>query len=60
MKDPMTDPVCGMRVQDESIVAVHEGRQYAFCSTHCQQKFIAAPATFLQPRADHEKKGCCK
>lgn len=59
MKDPMTDPVCGMQVQDAGISTTHAGTQYAFCSTACQQKFITDPGAYLDPKADPEKKGCC-
>ncbi len=36
------DPVCGMKVNDNSsIKVVKDGKEYFFCSTHCRDKFIA-------------------
>lgn len=35
------DPVCGMKVNDNSsIKVVKDGKEYFFCSTHCRDKFI--------------------
>ena len=46
----MTDPVCGMAVAHPSPdrVIAHNGVTYGFCSTHCLQRFKAAPDSFLQ------------
>ncbi|MBL6748912.1 MAG: heavy metal translocating P-type ATPase [Nevskia sp.] len=44
------DPVCGMAVNPAS--ARHQdyaGRTYYFCSTKCQDKFIAAPEQYAKP-----------
>lgn len=50
--DPMTahDPVCGMTVDPGKAVATanHAGQAYYFCSTHCQQKFVADPSQYLK------------
>ena len=39
------DPMCGMRLSEEEVVAVYEyfGRTYVFCSTECRDLFAAAP-----------------
>jgi Cu+-exporting ATPase len=46
---PVTDPVCGMRVQPESAAAQveHAGRTYHFCSRRCAERFRANPDAFL-------------
>ena len=46
-QDPDTakDPVCGMTVEKiTSLHAEREGETFYFCSDHCRQKFLAAPA----------------
>lgn len=44
------DPVCGMHVAEDSrFSATHSGKQYWFCSTHCQTKFSQAPEHYLAP-----------
>ncbi|MDQ2883876.1 MAG: permease [Actinomycetota bacterium] len=42
------DPVCGMQVETAAAPAkaVHGGRQFSFCSDHCQARFTAAPHRF--------------
>ncbi|EDY18116.1 heavy metal translocating P-type ATPase [Chthoniobacter flavus Ellin428] len=52
-----TDPVCGMQVTAESAAghAEFKGETYYFCSTHCQRKFEADPATFVK-----ESHSCCE
>ena len=42
------DPVCGMEVDVAAPAAtlLHEGTTYLFCSTHCLEKFKAAPDSF--------------
>ncbi|HWI23879.1 MAG TPA: heavy metal-binding domain-containing protein, partial [Lysobacter sp.] len=44
------DPVCGMQVDPATTPhhAQHEGREYAFCSAGCRQKFIAQPQRYVQ------------
>ena len=44
---PLTDPVCGMTVTESSGHTLqHEGHTYYFCSSKCQDKFVAHPAQF--------------
>jgi len=45
----VTDPVCGMQVDPATslLTAEHKGTTYHFCSTRCQQRFIAEPARYL-------------
>ena len=48
----VTDPVCGM-VLDESTAAAsfgHRGEVFCFCSRKCLEVFQADPEAFLQPR----------
>ena len=47
------DPVCGMSVDPHmaSHRAEHAGRTWYFCSARCQERFVAAPASFLGERA---------
>ena len=43
--DHTNDPVCGMIV--DKATALHAEREeeiFYFCSEHCRQKFLAAPA----------------
>ena len=45
---PSLDPVCGMRVAENSEKQVlHDGTAYYFCSTRCVEKFRADPARYL-------------
>jgi Cu+-exporting ATPase len=48
-----TDPVCGMKVDPMSSKhsTTHDGKVYHFCSAGCQAKFVAAPETYLKPKA---------
>ncbi len=48
-----TDPVCGMKVDPVSSKhsTSHDGKIYHFCSAGCQAKFVAAPETYLKPKA---------
>jgi len=62
MTSAYTDPVCGMRVEIDKISSMHEGMRHVFCSTHCQQKFVANPAAYLKPTTGSDKNtkaGCC-
>jgi len=45
------DPVCGMTVEPgaDALTLVHAGHRYAFCSRHCQEKFRADPAAYIEP-----------
>jgi len=47
------DPVCGMTVEPARVAgkAEHDGRTFYFCSTHCRNKFVAAPATYIKTKA---------
>lgn len=47
------DPVCGMTVEEPSATgsAVHAGKKYFFCSTHCQHAFEAKPAKYVDRSA---------
>ena len=47
----VTDPVCGMPVDPVPTAASREyaGQKYWFCSSHCQQKFDAAPQQYVKP-----------
>ncbi|HVH33872.1 MAG TPA: heavy metal translocating P-type ATPase [Tahibacter sp.] len=46
----LTDPVCGMRVSEDSAhQADHDGRRYYFCSAGCRSRFVADPQRYLDP-----------
>ncbi len=47
----MTDPVCGMEVEERSAAGrhAHAGVEYLFCSTHCLERFRGDPRRFLEP-----------
>jgi len=46
----LTDPVCGMRVSEDSVhQAEHDGQRHYFCSAGCRSKFVADPQRFLDP-----------
>lgn len=53
------DPVCGMDVDPATSEhrSDHDGQTYFFCSGHCQAKFAANPASYLDPHAGHEHGG---
>ncbi len=39
------DPICGMTVDEATALhAERDGRTAYFCSDHCRQKFLSAPA----------------
>ncbi|GAB4336672.1 MAG: hypothetical protein Kow0089_07240 [Desulfobulbaceae bacterium] len=42
-----TDPVCGMQVDNESIVSRHRGRAYRFCSEQCRKTFELNPGKYV-------------
>ncbi len=65
---PSTDPVCGMTVDPETCEHhhTHQGKDYAFCSAHCLEKFRADPGTYLgekpapvQPKAAESTRYTC-
>lgn len=47
---PIQDPVCGMAVTPDKATprADFDAHTYYFCSAHCQHKFTANPALYLQ------------
>jgi len=49
----MKDPVCGMETSPEKAAAKvpWQGETYYFCSTRCQEKFVANPEGVLQKRS---------
>ncbi|QOJ22418.1 MAG: heavy metal translocating P-type ATPase [Gammaproteobacteria bacterium] len=51
------DPVCGMQVDVHSAKyhAEHNERTYYFCSTHCRDKFVAAPSAYLASKTPGEE-----
>ncbi|MGY5394940.1 heavy metal translocating P-type ATPase [Acinetobacter sp. NigerLNRRAM0016] len=56
------DPVCGMTVTDLSKPhSEWQGKNYYFCSEKCQQKFIAAPESYVPTEEEKPAKalGCC-
>ncbi len=54
------DPVCKMKVEPDKAAAKaeHDGQTYYFCSSMCQQKFVADPQKYAggAAPADH---ACC-
>src|SRR5262249_44781859 len=44
-----TDPVCGMQVDPTTAKHrfEHDGHMFHFCSARCREKFVAAPARYL-------------
>jgi len=43
------DPVCGMEVDERSATdkATHQGQTYYFCSTDCNDEFLADPDEYI-------------
>lgn len=42
------DPVCGMAVDEKSgLASKHQGKNYVFCSEHCQKSFDADPDKYV-------------
>lgn len=51
---PLTDPVCGMKVEEDSEHQEHyQGSTYRFCSQGCQTKFRSDPARYLAAPQAH-------
>ena len=51
------DPICGMTVDE--VTALHaerDGKTFYFCSDHCRQKFLIAPAG---AKPGEKSGGCC-
>jgi Cu+-exporting ATPase len=44
----VTDPVCGMKIDDGDAAAVaeHNGQTFYFCSQACHDAFVADPASY--------------
>lgn len=44
----VTDPVCGMKIDDGDAAAVaeHNGQMYYFCSQACHDAFVADPGSY--------------
>ena len=44
----VTDPVCGMKIDDGDAAALaeHSDRTYYFCSQACHDAFVADPASY--------------
>ena len=58
------DPVCGMTVDPQHAAGtqVYAGQRYYFCSTACEQKFLAAPQQYTGtpgPGGSHAAHGYC-
>jgi len=52
------DPICGMTVDESSALsAERDGKTFYFCSDHCRQKFMSAPAG---EKAEEKSHGCCE
>ena len=44
-KSVTKDPICGMTVDEATALHVErDGKTFYFCSDHCRQKFLSAPA----------------
>jgi len=51
------DPICGMTVDPKTALhAERDGAQFSFCSAHCREKFLSAPAG-SKPLG--KPSGCC-
>lgn len=50
--EPVTDPVCGMRIGRSSVAASHDyrGHAYYFCSRDCRDKFADNPTAYVHMR----------
>ena len=49
----MTDPVCGMNVDEKSAAGKSEykGQTYYFCSSQCKQQFDKNPQSYVTSSA---------
>ena len=55
-KSETKDPICGMSVDEATALhAERDGKTSYFCSDHCRQKFLSAPAG----AKSEAKPGCC-
>jgi YHS domain-containing protein len=50
------DPVCHMDIVATSAAgnSEYEGLTFYFCSTHCQEEFVADPVDVLRAEGDHD------
>ncbi|MHB8778164.1 MAG: YHS domain-containing protein [Anaerolineales bacterium] len=50
MATPVKDPVCDMKVNEETAAAksIYKGETYYFCSTLCKQMFDREPERYVQ------------
>ncbi|NOY64769.1 MAG: heavy metal translocating P-type ATPase [Nitrospirae bacterium] len=53
----VTDPVCGMEIEDSDAKAVetYKEKQYYFCSTNCRDKFLSSPDSYTHHHPPSEK-----
>lgn len=53
------DEVCGMTILAEEAVATAEfqGKTYHFCSTRCEQNFLAHPSWYVEVNPEMEGRG---
>lgn len=47
MNETIEDPVCHMKVPPTSFPTEYAGSHYAFCSTQCKERFLAAPRLYV-------------
>ncbi|MBK7046444.1 MAG: YHS domain-containing protein [bacterium] len=51
------DPICGMSVNEKTALhATRDGETFYFCSEHCRDKFLSAPAA---AKSTSKSGGCC-
>lgn len=56
-KTEAIDPVCGMTVDTTTALhAERDGKTSYFCSEHCREKFLSAPA---DKKPESKSGGCC-
>ena len=56
-KSATKDPICGMTVDEATALhAERDGKTFYFCSDHCRQKFLSAPAG---TKPEKKSGGCC-
>ena len=50
------DPVCGMKLTDESIYGTtkYDGKTYGFCGAGCKEKFDTNPTAFANATDEHQ------
>lgn len=56
-KSVTKDPICGMTVDEATALhAERDGETFYFCSDHCRQTFLSAPAG---AKPEDKSGGCC-